>query len=242
MSIAGLAVAAIALAVGGLLQGSIGFGFGTFAAPLLALVDPRFVPGPLLCTALVVTLLVAWRERVALQMGEIGWAVLGRIPGAAIGTVAVAFLPREGISIALAVVVLSVVVVSVGNVRLRRTTWTLVGAGVASGAMSTTTSVGGPPLALLYQDAPGPALRGTLSGFFLVGVTVSLTGLWLAGELHASDVRWGALMVVPMLIGYAFSRRVARFLDRGWSRWAVLGVCAVSSVVLLVRETIRLLR
>ena len=36
-----------------------------FGAPMLMLIDPRFIPGPLLCAALVLSLLLAHRERLA---------------------------------------------------------------------------------------------------------------------------------------------------------------------------------
>lgn len=231
-----LGVVALCIAVGGLLQGSVGFGFGAFAAPLLAIVDTRLVPGPILVTALAITMLVAWRERQGLHLSQVGWAVVGRVPGTVIGAVAVALLPSRGLVIALALTVLFAVVVSLGSLRVRRTPRSLLVAGIASGTMGTATSVGAPPMALLYQDAPGATLRGTLSGFSLLGVVGSLIALWLVGALGAFELRAGLLLVPPMLVGYALSAAVARWLDRGWSRHAVLALCAASSVFLLVRE------
>lgn len=235
-----IGVVALCVAVGGLLQGSVGFGFGAFAAPLLAIVDMRLVPGPLLVTALGITLLVAWRERHGLHLAEVGWAVGGRVPGTALGAVAVAMLPTRGLVIVLALTVLFAVGVSLTTVRVARTSRSLLAAGVASGAMGTATSVGAPPMALLYQDAPGATLRGTLSGFSLLGAAGSLVGLWLVGALGRAEVRAGLLMVPPMLVGYALSAVVARRLDRGWTRPAVLVLCAASSLFLLVRELVGL--
>lgn len=234
-------VVALCVAVGGLLQGSVGFGFGAFAAPLLAIVDPRLVPAPLLVTALGITILVAWRERHGLHLREVGWAVVGRVPGTVVGAMAVALLPTRTLVIALALTVLFAVAVSLGTWRVRRTPGTLVVAGMASGTMGTATSVGAPPMALLYQDAPGATLRGTLSGFSLLGAAGSLVGLAAFGELGAFDLRAGALLVPPMLIGFGLSRYVARWLDRGWTRPAVLALCGASSLFLLVREVAALL-
>lgn len=39
--------------IGALLQGSIGFGMGPLSAPMLLPIDPVFVPGPLLLSALI---------------------------------------------------------------------------------------------------------------------------------------------------------------------------------------------
>lgn len=234
-------VVALCVAVGGLLQGSVGFGFGAFAAPLLAIVDPGLVPAPLLVTALGVTLLVAWRERHGLHVREVGWAVVGRVPGTVVGALAVAALPTRTLVIALALTVLFAVGVSAGTWRVRRTPRSLLVAGMASGTMGTATSVGAPPMALLYQDAPGATLRGTMSGFGLIGAAGSLVGLAAFGQLGAPDLRAGLLMVPPMLVGFGLSRWVARWLDRGWTRPVVLGLCGASSLFLLVREVTGLL-
>lgn len=235
-----LCIVALCVAIGGVLQGSVGFGFGAFAAPLLAIVDTRLVPGPLLVTALAITVLVAWRERHGLHLAEVGWAVAGRVPGTAIGAVAVAMLPTRALVIALALTVLFAVAVSLGNLRVARTPRSLLVAGVASGTMGTATSVGAPPMALLYQDAPGATLRGTLSGFSLLGAAGSLVALTAVGELGRFELRAGLLLVPPMLVGYALSAAVARYLDQGRSRRAVLVLCAASSMFLLGRELIGL--
>ena len=42
-----LSAACLVVASSALLQGSIGFGFSVLAAPLLVLINPLFVPGPL---------------------------------------------------------------------------------------------------------------------------------------------------------------------------------------------------
>lgn len=235
-----LGIVALCVAVGGVLQGSVGFGFGAFAAPLLAIVDTRLVPGPLLVTALAITLLVAWRERHSLHLAEVGWAVAGRVPGTVVGALAVALLPTRALVIALALTVLFAVAVSLGNLRVQRTRHSLLVAGIASGTMGTATSVGAPPMALLYQDAPGATLRGTLSGFSLLGAAGSLVGLFAVGELGQFELQAGLLLVPPMLVGYGLSAAVARYLDQGRSRKAVLGLCAASSLFLLVRELVGL--
>ncbi|MEN9505341.1 MAG: hypothetical protein RI958_1267, partial [Actinomycetota bacterium] len=57
------AIALVAVFAGACAQGAIGFGLGTVAAPVLAITDDDFIPGPLLLVALVLTCLVAVRER-----------------------------------------------------------------------------------------------------------------------------------------------------------------------------------
>lgn len=236
MSGAELAVATAAVAIGSVLQGSVGFGFGTFAAPLLAIVDRELVPGPMLFLALILTTLIAVREREDFDLGGVKWALAGRLPGTALGAAAVAVLPQRGLTIVFGITVLLSVGVSVVGWRVSATPPNLVVAGMASGIMGTATSIGGPPIALVYQDAPGARLRSTLSGFFVVGAGLSLLGLALSGSFGGDEMRASLLLVPPMVVGYVLSRAAGRVLDRGRTRTAVLVMSAGSALFLLADE------
>ena len=62
----------------------------------------------------------------------------------------------------------------------RPTDRSLVVAGLASGFAATTTGVGGPPMALTYQNSDPATMRATISAFFSIGTLMSLGALWLA--------------------------------------------------------------
>ena len=65
-------------------------------------------------------------------------------------------------------------------------------AGATSGLLGTATAIGGPPMALVWQRNSGARLRGTMSGFFLVGSVMSLVVLAVTGAVdgaHAAGVR-----------------------------------------------------
>ncbi|NED69675.1 sulfite exporter TauE/SafE family protein, partial [Streptomyces sp. SID10244] len=63
MSVVAFAVIAVAVCMASCMQASIGFGMGMLAAPVVALVDPALLPGTLIMSATVVTLMVVVRER-----------------------------------------------------------------------------------------------------------------------------------------------------------------------------------
>ncbi len=228
--------ASVAVFIGACIQGAVGFGFGTFAAPLLVIVDRELVPGPLLFLGLMITTLVARRERAALDLHGVRWALVGRFPGAAIGALGVAVLSEHGLAIAFAVAVLLAVALSLTGWRVRRTTASLLVAGVISGMMGTATSIGGPPIALVYQDTRGAALRGTLAGYFMIGAAVSLVGLAIFGEFGFHEAGVALLLVPAMVAGFIVSRYAALRLDRGWTRSVVLGLSAASCSVILLQE------
>ncbi len=104
-----------------------------------------------------------------------------------------------------------------------------------SGAAGTATSIGGPPVALLYQDATGPRVRATLAAYFTAGALLSLAALAVAGQVTAPSVTAGLYLLPFMITGFAVSSPLRRFLDRGRTRPVVVGLAAAGAVVLLVR-------
>ena len=56
-------------------HGSAGMGFALIAAPMLVLIDATLVPGPLLAAGLTLTVMMAIRERRAIDVWGLGWAL-----------------------------------------------------------------------------------------------------------------------------------------------------------------------
>lgn len=230
-----ISVAVLATALGALVHGSVGFGMNLIAAPILVLLDPAFVPGPALVAALVVTVLVAWRERNSMDVRGVRWAIVGRVPGSVLGALIVVVLPQQELALALAAAVLVGVVVSAGGWYLPLRGPTLFGAGATSGLMATVTSIGGPPMALVYQREGGPRVRGTLSGFFVLGACLSLALLAVVGRFGVDQVQRAGILLPGLLIGFAASRRTAPYLDSGYTRPAVLLLSSASAGAVFVR-------
>ncbi|MDH3214132.1 MAG: hypothetical protein OEM05_16765, partial [Myxococcales bacterium] len=67
------------VAVGSSVQASVGFGLGLIAAPVLLLVDAQLVPGPLMASGIALTVLVAYRERAAIDLVGLRFAFGGRV-------------------------------------------------------------------------------------------------------------------------------------------------------------------
>lgn len=227
-------LAVLVVAVGAMIQGSLGFGLGLVSAPALALIDATFIPGPLLLVGVAVTLTVFLRERGAVDWKGMKWAIFGRVIGTIAGGWAVVAFSKDAVIVLVAVLVLAgVLMTSIGwKIKTNRTT--LSAAGLVSGVMGTLTSVGGPPMALVYQRETAQKLRATLAGFFLVGATFSLLTLAVSGGMSQHDFALGALMLPGYVIGMIANHWASRFLDKGYSRVAVLTFSALSSIVLLL--------
>ena len=225
-------------AVGAFVQGSVGFGHNLIAAPVLALVDERFVPGPAIATATVLTLLMAVRDRSGLHLGEIRTAMIGRIPATVLAAITVALLPARLLAVLFAFLVLVAVGLTASRLRIRPTTRSLLVAGALSGYMGTATSIGGPPMALLYANEDGRRMRGTLAGYFLLGTVVSLVALAATGSYGMDEVELSLVAAPGIVVGFAVSGPGARLLDAGRTRPAILTVSALAAVSVLAKAVL----
>jgi len=233
-----IALAGLAIALGAFVQGAVGFGLALVAAPLLAIIDPRLVPVPMLLLATAHAALMLRREYRHADWAGVGWALLGRLPGIALGVLAVALLPPRWFGLAVAATVLTCVALSVVRWRPRPTVPALLVAGVVSGAGGTASAIGGPPVALLYQDAHGARVRATLAAYFVVGSLLSLAGLLVGGQVGPDALEAAAVMVPFLVAGFALSTPARRLLDRRWTRPAVLAIAAGGALALLAQTAL----
>ena len=235
MSLWQLAIVFAISAIGAFVQGSVGFGHNLIAAPVLALVDERFVPGPAIAAATVLTALMAVRDRRGLHLGEIRTALIGRIPATILAAATVALLPPTPLAVLFAVLVLVAVALTAMRPHLRPTPRTLLVAGGLSGYMGTATSIGGPPMAMLYANEEGRRMRGTLAGYFLVGSVFSVAALAATGSFGLTEVGLSLVAAPGVVLGFLVSASGARRLDAGHTRPAILTVSALAAVSVLAK-------
>jgi uncharacterized protein len=227
--------ATLIVAVGSALQGSVGFGFALMSAPILAFVDPRLVPGPLILAVTLLLVLTAVREHQSMDLTGIGWVLFGRVPGTVLAIVVLDAMSERGITIGLGVLVLLAVAISLLRFDLPRTPPLLAIAGLVSGLMGTTSGLGGPAVAVLYQHEPGDRVRSTLAGYFLIGAVMSLSALAYAGRLGRAEANLSLGLLPGIVIGFFSSRQTSAWLDRGRTRTAVLLVAAFAGGASIVR-------
>ena len=216
----------------------MGFGLGLAAAPLLVLIDPELIPGPMLCSGVLLAAMITVRDRATADERGVKWLILGRVPGMALGALAVTWLSTTGLAIVFALAILAIVAVSAAGVSLPQTTPALLGAGTMSGLMGTTLGVGGPPLALAYQRSHGSEIRGTLAPIQTFGAATSLVALAVVGEFGLTDLVRGLLLTPGMVVGFAVSGWVAPRVRHSVMRPAVLAFAVVSAVAILVRALV----
>lgn len=215
------------------LQGSIGFGLGMIAAPLLVLLRPDLVPSTIILLAIVISLTAFLRERTNVDWTIVLWGSIGRIPGIVIGTLAVATLSHTGLSLVLATAVLLGVAFSLVGWKPTPRRRNVVIAGGASGLFGTSTGIGGPPIALVMRSVDASRARATISAYFVIGSLMSLTGLVIGGQLTLTHLMYAGLWAPFMLTGLAVSSLVIKKANTRILYMVALGASVLGSLFVI---------
>jgi hypothetical protein len=168
-------------------------------------------------------------------LGDVALGTIGRVLGTLPAAYAISKLPVSVYEILFAASILLAVVLSLSGWHIRPTPRNIVLAATLSGFAGTISSVGGPPMALVYQHEKGPRVRGTMSAIFINGTIISLIGLSAAGRFGPAEWIVGLSLAPAIVLGFVFSRRVAGYLDRAHTRPAILAVSVLSAALIIVR-------
>lgn len=229
------ALAILVVFIGSTIQGIVGYGVGLFSAPLLFLINPLLVPGPLVIIGGVVPLLMLRANRHAVVPRDLAFA----LPAGALGVVAawllVGLLTATTWQWMFGVLIIFAVGVSCLRLDIQPNPPAIFIGTFFSGCMGTITGVGGPPLGVAFQRADPARVRGTLSAIFIPLSIMSSTALVLLDRMGWREVWLAAAMIPAVFAGFWCARHLGSRVPRRGFRVFVLGTALVAGVYSVVR-------
>jgi len=221
--------------LGAIVQGSTSMGFAITVAPVLMLINPDFVPVPTLMSGFTLSVYLMIRERKSIILKGLGFSIFGRIIGAIISAFIIVIISQTYFSLVFGALILFAVVLSFmkGTWEINRPK--LFFAGLLSGIMGTLASIGSPPMGLLYQHQNGKVIRGTPSAYFTLGTLISILSLSFVGKLSINEFKLYLWMLPAFTLGFWLSKYVTKYLDKGYTRWAILAISTVSALFVIGR-------
>ena len=228
-------VAAAAVAAGAALQSATGFGFSIVAAPLVfATVGPEEAVGLLIVLGTLVNVLTlaGERRRPRPVVRECAVLLAFALPGAVAGVAVLRALDPVALQVAVSAGVLATLAAR----RLARRgmpAWAGPIAGLAAGALTTSTTTAGPPLIvyLLGRRIEPARMRDTMPVCFLGLSVVGVIALWVTGTSGAvPDAGLVALLVPVVAAGHLAGRPLFAALVRSGRYETVLTAVLIGSV------------
>jgi uncharacterized membrane protein YfcA len=223
------------MAVGSAFQAAVGMGLALLVVPLLALLNPSLLPGPMLFAAIGLCFGMAWRDRASLDRRALAIGSVGLAAGTALGATALLAVPMTALPRLFGAMILCAVAVSLLGRKVRVGRGALLLGGVASGVMGTMAGIHGPPLALVLQHESPDRVRALLGAYFAGGYVISVLALSAAGRFGVEGLTLGLSLMPGTAVGFAVAPLVSHRLRPHWLRWVLLTVSTVSAGVLLVR-------
>ncbi len=229
----------VAVGLGAVVQGSVGFGFALVVVPALTLLRPEALPATVLLLSLPMAATMAVRERHAIDVPGLAYLLLGRLAGTFGGVGLLLLVPDSHLSVLFGSLVVAAVIASSFSPEVDLRNRTRVAGGIASGIMGTAAGIGGPPLALIYQSRSGPQIRATLAIAFSMGTMISILALAIAGRVGPEHLLLALGLLPALLLGLWSARLAAGLLAGRWLRPAVLLFAAVSGLVAVLLGIVR---
>jgi uncharacterized membrane protein YfcA len=223
-----IAIAAAVIFVGSYVQSSIGFGLAIIAAPVLFLLDPLYVPAPITISALTLSIANTYKHWDSISFQELKFAIIGRVPGTVAGGLLLLWIDQRALALWLGISVLVAVGLSMSHIVLKPTKGAMLSAGFLSGFMGTSSSIGGPPIALVMQHEENDYIRANLAPFFIVSCLMSLMMLSTVGRFGSQELLISLPLMPATLAGYWVAMRTLHLISHANFRRFSLILCGVA--------------
>ena len=235
VTVAGFLLAVAVIIFGSIVQGTIGFGLGLLSAPFIAIAIPEAIPVVLVMVAWPIGGVTALREHHAMERFALLWMLVGAVPGTLIGLWIIHLASASTLGIIVGITTLLGVLATVVSPPIPINRITALSAGLIGNITGTAASVGGPPVALLFQHHRGPAVRSTLGAYFAASATLSVIGYGATGEITVDKLLLVLALLPAMLFGAWLSKHFHGLVDKGWLRPSVLVLSALAGTIAILR-------
>lgn len=230
-----LLIMASVVLIAAFIQGATGFGFALLAGPVIGIVQPALLPGFLLIEMIPLNGYIMWRERSGIDRPGITWVSAGRLLGTFGGLGVLVLVTEHQLQLLIGVSTVLAVVATLLAPSFDPKRVAFVVAGLITGVTETSTGIGGPPLALVFQHRPAPTLRSSVAACFLIGEVISLATLAVTGKIGPDQIRSAVLLLPTVIIGALLSHVVHQRLAGPLMRYTVLGFALLSGLIVTVR-------
>ncbi len=216
-----IAVVALGALIASGVQATTGLGFALILTPILfAVMRPTDAIITATALGLLLNLLVLFAEprRAVVAWGDVLPILAAAVPGSVCGILILQNVAKPALQIAIGVAVIAATAQSLMRRRYvpevstahPSSIWTRLSLGLATGILTTSTGVSGPPLALWLSErglSPGE-LRDSITVLFLgIGLIAAITLLPLLRRAHIDTVAV-AVAAGSVLVGHAVGSRL----------------------------------
>ena len=221
--------------LGAITQSAIGIGFG-IPAGILVLLEPSMVPSCIILMGSFLALSNAMLSYKDIIKVDLIYSFTGRVIGSILAMPLIFLtLGTDYYLIVFGVLLLIATYLSAKKWNIVATKKNITIAGTASGIMGTLTGIGGPPMAIVYQNSSAPKVVATLNMFFGIGALFSVLLFVYFDLINLPEVMKSIYLAPGLVIGTYIGRRgiVRKFVNRNLKN-LIIAVCFISALVIIL--------
>ena len=229
----------ILIIFGAITQSAIGIGFG-IPAGILVLLEPSMVPSCIILMGSFLALSNAMLSYKDIIKVDLIYSYTGRVIGSILAMPLIFLtLGTNYYLIIFGVLLLIATYLSAKKWNIVATKKNITIAGTASGLMGTLTGIGGPPMAIVYQNSSAKKVVATLNMFFGIGALFSVLLFIYYDLINLPEVMKSIYLTPGLIIGTYIGRRkiIREFVNRNLKN-LIIAVCFISAVVIILNAII----
>ena len=227
------------IVIGAITQSAVGIGFG-IPACFLIILEPTMVPS---CIVLMGTFLAfsnAFLSFKDIIKDDLIYSFSGRVVGTFISVPLISLtIGTKSYLIIFGLLLLITVFLSAKKWSIAATKKNVTIAGLCSGFMGTLTGVGGPPMAIVYQNSDSKNVVATLNMFFGIGALFSVLVLTYMDLINFREIMRCLLLAPGIIAGIILGRQkiVKDYVNINLKK-LILIICFISAIIVLVQAFI----
>ena len=225
----------ILIIFGAITQSAIGIGFG-IPAGILVMLEPSMVPSCIILMGSFLALSNAMLSYKDIIKVDLIYSYTGRVIGSILAMPLIFLtLGTDYYLIIFGVLLLIATYLSAKKWNIVATKKNITIAGTASGLMGTLTGIGGPPMAIVYQNSSAKKVVATLNMFFGIGALFSVLLFIYYDLINLPEVMKSIYLAPGLIIGTYIGRRkiIRKFVNRNLKN-LIIAVCFISAVVIIL--------
>ena len=231
-----LAIGLITLLLAGLVQGLTGFGFALVCVPILTLfISPKTVAPMIVIYGVMTNAIILYHARKSAQPRHVWPLALGGVIGVPIGARLLVILSPDALRLLIGVTVtLAALFMALGvRFHIKRERLAFAPVGFASGLLSGSIAIGGPPVILFFtnQGIPRTVFRANITIFFSGISLAAIISFAVAGLFTREALGYVAWFFPAPFVGVLAGNRLTHHLPERLFRSIALVVVAVAGIL-----------
>ena len=229
-----IVIALIAVAAGAVVQRCTGIGASLVSAPILAAIDPVFVPAPIILNAQVVGIRNAIADRASFDVGVWRRGLAGAPIGLVVGALVQSWADDRALAIAIGLLTAAAAIALLSGLRAPRTKTADVGVGAVATSFMLIAGLAGPPAAIGYAEMSPPQLRANFATMMLCITPFGFAILASAGRFGLDEIIAASILLPGVFAGIAVGTRLRPRVEGPRFRAIVLWIAFAGAVALVI--------